>query len=50
MSPLLFAIYPHDLEQFLQDKYNRLNLLSDIQNQNNLPNLMENFERKKYVC
>ena len=33
----------HDLEHFLRDKYNGLNLLSEIQNQNNLPNEMENY-------
>ena len=43
LSPLLFAIYLHDFKQFLQDKYNGLNLLSEIQNQNNLPNEMENY-------
>ena len=43
LSPLLFAIYSHDLEQFLQDNYNGLSLLSEIQNQNNLPNEMENY-------
>ena len=43
LLPLLFAIYLHDLEQFLRDKYNGLNLLSEIQNQNNLPNEMENY-------
>ena len=40
LSPLLFAIYLHDLEQFLRDKYGP-NLLIEIQNQNNLPNEME---------
>ena len=43
LSPLLFAIYVHDLEHFLQDKYNGLNLLSEIQNQNNLPNKMQSY-------
>ena len=43
LSPLLFAIYLHDLEHFLRDKYNGLNLLSEIQNQNNLPDEMENY-------
>ena len=42
-SHLLFAIYLHDLEHFLRDKYNGLNLLSEIQNQNNLPDEMENY-------
>ena len=43
LSPLRFGIYIHDLEQFLQDKYKVLKLLSVIQNQNNLPNEMENY-------
>ena len=28
LSPLLFAIYLHDLGQFLEDKHNVLNLLN----------------------
>ena len=40
LSPLLFAIDLHDLEQFLQNKYKGLNLLSEIQNQNKLFNIM----------
>ena len=46
LSPLLFAIYLHDLEQFIRYRYNGLNLLSEIQNQNNLPDEMENYIKK----
>ena len=48
VSPLLFAVYLHDLEQFLQDKYKGLNLLNEIQK--NLPNEMENYLQLFDVC
>ena len=43
LAPLLFVIYLHHLEHVLQHKYNRPNLLSEIQNRNYILNKIENY-------